>query len=81
MCEEPNKQFLPPQTEALWVSLSKQLGTALIYFPTRVPFWRKAKLVDTEARLLILWKSMHVFGRMRQEQVHEKLEDFGCAKR
>ena len=38
MCEKPNKRFLPRGPEALWVSLSKQLGTNLIYFSARVPF-------------------------------------------
>lgn len=81
VCEEPNKPFLPPRPGAPWISLSKQLGIALIYFPARVSFWREVKLVDTETGRFILWKSLRVFGRTRQEQVHEKLGDFGWTGR
>lgn len=81
VCEKLNKQFLPPWPGALWVSLSKQLGTALIYFPIRVLFWREAKLVDTEMGLFILCKSIHVFGRTREKQVPEKLGDVWWAGR
>lgn len=37
VCEQPNKQFLPRWSGALWIYLRKFLGSALIYFLARVP--------------------------------------------